>query len=73
LPIGNFRVLDYWIVDYLALGSRNYLGNPKQPSVLVYVLNEQQQYEMQRFQRDERIFSPTFSELDLTMNEILQS
>lgn len=66
-------VLEYWIVDYLALGSRNYLGNPKQPSVLVYVLNEQQQYEMQRFQGDERIVSATFPELNLTMNEILQS
>jgi Uma2 family endonuclease len=57
---------------YLALGSRNYLGNPKQPSVLVYVFKEQQ-YEMQRFQGTERILSPTFPMLNLTMNEILQS
>jgi Uma2 family endonuclease len=54
------------------LGSRNYLGNPKQPSVLVYVFKEQQ-YEMQRFQGTERILSPTFPMLNLTMNEILQS
>ena len=66
-------ISEYWIVDYLALGSRNYLGNPKQPSVLVYVLNEQQQYEMQRFQGEERILSFTFPTLNLTMNEILQS
>ena len=26
---------EYWIIDYLALGSRNYLGNPKEPTVLV--------------------------------------
>jgi Uma2 family endonuclease len=66
-------ILEYWIVDYLALGSRAYLGNPKQPSVLVYRLNDQQQYEMQRFQGDDRIFSPTFPALNLTMNDILQS
>ncbi len=66
-------ILEYWIVDYLALGSRNYLGNFKQPSVLVYVLNEQQQYEMKRFQGDERVLSATFPELVLTMDEILQA
>jgi Uma2 family endonuclease len=66
-------ISEYWIVDYLALGSRDYLGNPKQPSVLVYMLNDQQQYEMQRFQGGDRILSPTFPDLNLTMNEILQS
>jgi Uma2 family endonuclease len=66
-------ILEYWIVDYLALGSRNYLGNPKQPSVLVYGLNDQRQYEMQRFQGDERVLSATFPELVLTMDEILRA
>jgi Uma2 family endonuclease len=27
-------ILEYWIVDYLALASRAYLGNPKLPTVL---------------------------------------
>jgi Uma2 family endonuclease len=66
-------ILEYWIVDYLALGSRNYLGNPKQPSVLVYALNDQQQYEMRRFQGSDRIVSLTFPTLMLTMDEILRS
>jgi Uma2 family endonuclease len=66
-------VLEYWIVDYLALGSRNYLGNPTLPSVLVYVLNERQKYEMQRFQGSDRIVSLTFPNLMLTIDEILQS
>ncbi len=65
-------ILEYWIVDYLALGSRNYLGNPKQPSVLVYGLNDQRQYEVQRFQSNERVLSATFPELVLTMDEILR-
>jgi Uma2 family endonuclease len=31
-------IAEYWIVDYLAIGSRNYLGNPKVPTVFVYQL-----------------------------------
>ncbi|MGI2904127.1 hypothetical protein [Tolypothrix sp. VBCCA 56010] len=31
-------MLSSWIVDYLAIASRNYLGNPKVPSVFVYQL-----------------------------------
>lgn len=69
---GRLGVLEYWIVDYLALGRRRYLGNPKQPSVFVYRLNKQQ-YEVQRFQGNDRILSPTFPELTLAMAEILQA
>ncbi len=29
-------IFEYWIVDYAALGGRNFLGNPKQPTVSVY-------------------------------------
>ncbi len=25
---------EYWIVDYAALGGRNFIGNPKQPTYL---------------------------------------
>ena len=27
---------EYWIVDYLALGGRRYIGNPKQPTIYIY-------------------------------------
>lgn len=29
---------EYWIVDYLGLGGRRYIGNPKQPTISVYQL-----------------------------------
>jgi Uma2 family endonuclease len=64
-------ITEYWIVDYLAIGSRNYLGNPKIPTVFVYQLNEQGIYESTAFQADQRIISPTFPELTLTMNQLL--
>jgi Uma2 family endonuclease len=64
-------ILEYWIVDYLALGSRSYLGNPKVPSVFVYILDADGQYQFTRFQSSERIISATFPTLNLTVDQIL--
>jgi len=66
-------ILEYWIVDYLALGSRDFLGKPKQPAVLVFQLNAQQCYQYQLFRGSERIISPTFPHLILTAEQILKA
>lgn len=65
-------VAEYWIVDYLAIGSRKYLGNPKEPSVFVYVLNAEGLYNCDRFQGEDRIISPTFPELNLTVSQVME-
>jgi Uma2 family endonuclease len=62
---------EYWIVDYLALGSRNYLGNPKEPTVFVYLLDENGVYQMTAFRGGDRIISPTFPELVVTAEQVL--
>ena len=64
-------VAEYWIVDYLAIGSRTYLGNPKTPTVFVYLLDETGVYQSTAFKGSDRILSRTFPELTLTMNQIL--
>jgi Uma2 family endonuclease len=64
-------IAEYWIVDYLAIGSREYLGNPKEPSIFVYLLNAAGSYQYNRFQGTDRIISATFPELDLTVEQIL--
>lgn len=64
-------IAEYWIVDYLAIGSREYLGNPKEPSVFVYLLNAAGSYQYNRFQGTDRIISATFPELNLTVEQIL--
>ena len=73
-------IQEFWIVDYLALGSRVYLGNPKQPTVFVYSLKpiepgdaapQRPTYQMHRFQATTPIQSPTFPNLQLTMAQIL--
>ncbi len=53
------------------MGSRNLLGNPKEPSVFVYLLDENGIYQSNRYQGTDRIISRTFLELNLTVAQIL--
>jgi Uma2 family endonuclease len=62
---------EYWIVDYLAIASREFLGNPKVPTVFVNLLDKNGKYQTTRFTGDDKIISRTFSELDLTATQIL--
>jgi Uma2 family endonuclease len=63
---------EYWIVDYLAIASRRYLGNPKVPTVFVYQLIEGQ-YQVTSFRGSDRIISPTFPELEITVEQVVTS
>ncbi len=65
-------IFEYWIVDYLAIASRYYLGNPKVPTVFVYRLVEGS-YQVQGFRGGDRIISPTFPELDVTVDLVFKS
>lgn len=67
----SLGVSEYWIIDHLALGSRDYLGNPKLPSILIYLLDENNIYQQNIYQNDQQINSRTFPELKLTMSQIL--
>ncbi|WP_103669251.1 Uma2 family endonuclease [Pseudanabaena sp. BC1403] len=62
---------EYWIVDYLAIGSRDYLGEPKLPSVFIFTLDTEGKYQLTRFQNSDRLVSPTFPELNLTVAQIM--
>ena len=65
-------ICEYWIVDYLAIASRTYLGNPKISTVFVYSL-ENDRYLVQSFTGNERIISKTFPELEITVEQIVMS
>jgi Uma2 family endonuclease len=65
-------ISEYWIVDYLAIAARSYLGNPKLPTVFIYQLIEGK-YQVKSFRGTERILSHTFPELQLTVEEIVKS
>jgi len=68
----TFGVPEYWIVDYLALGGRRYIGNPKQPTISIYYLIEDE-YQVNQFRGTDCIVSPTFPELNLTAEQIFQA
>jgi Uma2 family endonuclease len=60
---------EYWTVDYLGLGGRKFIGNPKQPTLSVYQLVDGE-YQVKQFRGSERIESLAFPELNLTAEQI---
>ncbi|MHC5673616.1 Uma2 family endonuclease [Nostoc sp.] len=65
-------IVEYWIVDYAALGGRRFIGNPKQPTILIYSLVEGE-YQVSQFRNSSRIQSSIFPELNLTAQQIFES
>ena len=63
---------EYWIVDYLGLGGRRFIGNPKQPTISIYQIIEGE-YQVRQFRGSDRIQSPAFPELDLTAEQIFRA
>ncbi len=63
------EIPEYWIVDYLGLGGKRYIGDPKQPTVSVYQLIDGE-YQVQQFRGEQQIISAAFPELKLTAQDI---
>ncbi|MGB7276008.1 MAG: Uma2 family endonuclease [Geitlerinemataceae cyanobacterium] len=62
-------VPEYWIVDYLGLGGREYIGKSKQPTITVCNLVEDI-YEKRLFRLNEKLESYIFSQLQLPAKAI---
>jgi Uma2 family endonuclease len=65
-------IVEYWIVDFRALGAVRYIGKPKQPTITVCQLIEEE-YQMQRFVAGQHLESSIFPDLDLTTDAIFQA
>jgi Uma2 family endonuclease len=65
-------ISEYWIVDYLGIGGRRFIGNPKQPTIFVHELVDGE-YQVTAFRGGDRLISPTFPELILTANQIFEA
>ena len=62
-------IQEYWIVDYLGLGGRNFIGYPKQPNISIYYLVDGE-YDLHQFRSGEMIESPTFLDLELSIDRM---
>ncbi|MEG4234311.1 Uma2 family endonuclease [Microcoleus sp. Pol11C3] len=62
-------VPEYWIVDYLGIGGREYIGKPKQPTITICMLREDE-YQKQLFQKGDPLISSLFPDLQLTAQQI---
>lgn len=62
---------ELWLIDYQGLGGTRYIGSPKQPVVSIYSL-QNGEYLVNQFRADEVVRSPSFPELNLTANQIIQ-
>jgi len=65
-------ISEYWIIDYAALGGRNFIGNPKQQTISVFNLVDGE-YQISKFQDSDRLTSLTFPQLNLTALQIFQA
>jgi Uma2 family endonuclease len=65
-------ISEYWIVDYAALGGRDFIGYPKQPTIFVCELIDGE-YVKKLFRGSDVIVSPTFPQLNLTAQQIFDS
>ncbi len=63
---------EYWIVDYLGIGGREYIGKPKQPTLTICNLLEDED-QKQSFRGEDLLVSSIFPELQLTAKQILNS
>lgn len=63
---------EYWIADYAGLGGTRHIGKPKQPTLSICTLVDEE-YEIQQLRGDQPIVSPTFPGLKLTAKQVLRT
>ncbi len=63
-------ISEYWIADYAGLGRTRHIGKPKQPTLSICTLVDEE-YEIQQLRGEQPIVSPTFPGLKLTAEQVL--
>ena len=63
---------EYWIVDYLGIGGREYLGKPKQPTITICTLVGDE-YQRKLFRNSDPLISSVFPDLQLMANQIFDT
>lgn len=63
---------EYWIADYAGLGGIRHIGKPKQPTLSICRLVDEE-YEIQLLRGNQTIVSATFPDLNLTAEQVLKA
>ncbi|MGB7251103.1 MAG: Uma2 family endonuclease [Phormidesmis sp.] len=66
-------VLEYWIVDYRALGGVRFIGSPKTPTIWIYNLIDREYAEGKAFHEEQVLKSSVFPQLSLAAGQIIQT
>ncbi len=67
----TFGIPEFWIVDYLGIGGKYYIGSPKQPTLTLGHLIKGV-YQKTLLRREDRIKSLIFPELDLRVDRLFR-
>ncbi|MEH2335126.1 Uma2 family endonuclease [Nostoc sp.] len=65
-------VPEYWIIDYLGVGGREYIGKNKQPTITICKLIGDE-YQKKLFQNEHQLVSSLFPNLQLTAKQVLSA
>ncbi len=68
----DIGISEYWIVDYLGVGGKRFIGHPKQPTITICTWVDNM-YESTLFRQGNLIQSNVFPELNLTVKQIFQA
>jgi Uma2 family endonuclease len=62
-------IQEYWIVDFRALGAVRHIGKPKQPTITIAQLADEE-YQLQRFIAGEKLVSGIFPQMNLSVDAV---
>ena len=65
-------IAEYWIADHAGQGGIRHIGKPKQPTLSICTLRDEE-YDIQQLRGKQMIVSPTFPDLKLTAEQVLKA
>jgi Uma2 family endonuclease len=68
----SLGIQEYWIVDCLGVGGKKFIGNPKKPTISIFVL-QNAEYSLKKYTDDQLIESLTFPEIKLSASQIFRA
>ncbi len=68
----ELQIAEYWLVDFRGLDATRYNRKPKQPTITICTLVDEE-YSLNTFKPGQKLISQVFLDLALTTDEIFQA